>query len=111
GHLPVRGHQPAGTGPQLLGEPPCRPAVLWDWETLTCQGSGTVSATTWYKDGQRWGQDGRDEFTVTESGTYMCDRPGSGLSLPVSILNDWVMLQAPVQALLEGDMVTLRCWG
>ncbi|XP_038017730.1 Fc receptor-like protein 6 isoform X7 [Motacilla alba alba] len=65
---------------QLLVEPPWTPAVWWDRVTLTCQGSGTASATTWYKDGQRWGQEGRDHFTVTDSGTYMCDRPGSGLS-------------------------------
>ncbi|XP_038017752.1 Fc receptor-like protein 4 isoform X1 [Motacilla alba alba] len=70
---------------QLLVDPPWRPAVLWDRVTLTCQGSGTVGATTWYKDGQRWGQERGNHFTVTESGTYMCDRPGSGLSPPVNV--------------------------
>lgn len=35
---------------QLLVEPPWT-LVLWDWVTLTCQHSGTTSATTWYKDG------------------------------------------------------------
>uniref|UniRef100_A0A8C3NFE2 Uncharacterized protein n=1 Tax=Geospiza parvula TaxID=87175 RepID=A0A8C3NFE2_GEOPR len=72
---------------QLLVEPPWTPAVLWDRVTLTCQGSGTAGATTWYKDGQRWGQEGQHRFTVTESGTYTCDRPGSGHSPPVRVLD------------------------
>ncbi|NXO46314.1 FCGR3 protein, partial [Locustella ochotensis] len=94
---------------QLLGEPPWIPAVLWDQVTLTCQGLGTTSATTWYKDDQRWGQEGLNSFTVTESGTYMCYRPSSGLSPPVTVLNDKLVLQVPAGPLLEGDMVTLRC--
>ncbi|NXV00847.1 FCGR3 protein, partial [Cettia cetti] len=77
--------------------------------TLTCQGSGTAGATTWYKDGQQWGEDGHDHLTVTESGIYTCDRPGSGLSSPVRVLKDWLVLQVPARALLEGDTVTLRC--
>lgn len=72
---------------QLLVQPPWMPAVLWDRVTLTCQGSGTAGATTWYKDGQSWWQEGHDQFNVTESGTYTCDRPGSGLSPPVRVLN------------------------
>ncbi|KAL9823213.1 high affinity immunoglobulin epsilon receptor subunit alpha-like [Geothlypis trichas] len=94
---------------QLLVEPSWRPAVLWDRVTLTCQGSGTTGATTWYKDGQRWGHEGRDHFTVNESGTYTCDRRGTGRSPPVSVLDDPLVLQVPAQALLEGDTVTLRC--
>ncbi|NXY39931.1 FCGR3 protein, partial [Pomatorhinus ruficollis] len=94
---------------QLLVEPPWTPAVLWDRVTLTCQGSGTAGATTWYKDGQRWEQEVRDKFTVTESGTYTCDRPGRGNSTPVRVLNDWLVLQVPARALLEGDTATLRC--
>ncbi|NXU97708.1 FCGR3 protein, partial [Cettia cetti] len=94
---------------QLLVQPPWRPAVLWDRVTLTCQGSGTAGATTWYKDGQRWGQEGIDHLTVTESGIYRCDSPGAGLSPPVIILNDWLVLQVPTRTLLEGDTVTLRC--
>uniref|UniRef100_A0A674HQB5 Ig-like domain-containing protein n=1 Tax=Taeniopygia guttata TaxID=59729 RepID=A0A674HQB5_TAEGU len=94
---------------QLLVEPPWRPAVLWDPVTLTCQGSGTAGATTWYKDGQRWGQQGHDHITVTESGTYTCDRPGSGHSRHVKVLDDQLVLQVPTRTLLEGDTVTLRC--
>ncbi|NWT76186.1 FCGR3 protein, partial [Prunella himalayana] len=94
---------------QLLVEPPWRPVVLWDRVTLTCQGSGTAGATTWYKDEQRWGQQGRDSFTVTKRGTYTCDRASSGLSPALRVLNDWLVLQAPAGALLEGDTVTLPC--
>ncbi|XP_059727363.1 Fc receptor-like protein 2 isoform X2 [Haemorhous mexicanus] len=94
---------------QLLLEPSWRPAVLWDQVTLTCQGSGTAGDTTWYRGGQRWGQQGRDHVTVTESGTYRCDRPDTGLSNPVTVSNEWLVLQVPARALLEGDTVTLRC--
>ncbi|NXR40914.1 FCGR2 protein, partial [Zosterops hypoxanthus] len=94
---------------QLLVEPPWMPAVLWDRVTLTCQGLGTAGDTTWYKDGQRWGQEGLDHFTVTESGTYTCDRPGSGLSPPVHVVNATPVLQVSARTLLEGDLLTLRC--
>ncbi|NXL70359.1 FCGR3 protein, partial [Leptocoma aspasia] len=103
---------PAGAQtPQLLVEPPWTPAVQWDRVTLTCQGSGTAGATTWYKDGRQWGLEGSYQLTVTESGTYRCDRPGTGLSPPVTVSNDWLVLQVPARALLEGDTVTLRCRG
>uniref|UniRef100_A0A8C3UDT7 Ig-like domain-containing protein n=1 Tax=Catharus ustulatus TaxID=91951 RepID=A0A8C3UDT7_CATUS len=96
--------------PRLLVEPPWTPAVLWDRVTLTCQGSGTAGDTTWYKDGRRWWQEGPDSFTVTESGTYQCQRPGTGLSPPVPpVPQTWLVLQVPARALLEGDTVTLRC--
>ncbi|NWT18138.1 FCGR3 protein, partial [Vireo altiloquus] len=94
---------------QLLVQPPWTPAVLWDLVTLTCQGSGTAGDTTWYKDGQRWGQQGPDRVVVTMSGTYECDRPGTGRSFPVRVVNDRLVLQVPARALLEGDTVTLRC--
>ncbi|XP_068851174.1 Fc receptor-like protein 2 [Aphelocoma coerulescens] len=96
---------------QLLVQPPWTPPVLWDRVTLTCQGSGTAGATTWYKDGQRWQLQGPDRFVVTESGTYQCDRPGTGLSPPVSVLDDLLVLQVTARVLLEGDTVTLRCRG
>uniref|UniRef100_A0A8D2QSZ8 Ig-like domain-containing protein n=1 Tax=Zosterops lateralis melanops TaxID=1220523 RepID=A0A8D2QSZ8_ZOSLA len=94
---------------QLLVEPPWMPAVLWDRVTLTCQGLGTSSDTTWYKDGQHWGQEGPENFVVTENGSYTCDRPGTGLSPPVRVSDGPLVLQAPAQAMLEGDTVTLRC--
>ncbi|RLV62373.1 hypothetical protein DV515_00019382, partial [Chloebia gouldiae] len=70
---------------QLLVEPPWSPAVPWDRVTLTCQGSGTAGDTTWYKDRRPWWQQGREQVTVTESGTYTCHRPGTGLSSPVTV--------------------------
>ncbi|NWV36184.1 FCGR3 protein, partial [Grantiella picta] len=94
---------------QLLVDPPWTPAVLWDRVTLTCQGSGTPNATTWYTGRRRWWLEGHDQFFVTTTGTYKCHRPGSGLSPTVSVLNDSLVLQFPAQALLEGDTVTLRC--
>ncbi|NWT31972.1 FCGR3 protein, partial [Cardinalis cardinalis] len=96
---------------QLLVEPPWRPAVLWDQVTRTCQGSGTTGATTWYKDGQHLWQERQERFTVTKTGTYTCDRPGTRHSPPVTVLHDWLVLQVPVRALLEGDTVTLHCHG
>ncbi|NWV18838.1 FCGR2 protein, partial [Origma solitaria] len=94
---------------QLLVDSPWTPAVLWDKVTLTCQGSGTSNATTWYKDGRRWWQKQPDHFTVTESGTYQCHRPGTGFSRPVRVVNDPLVLQVLVRVRLEGDTVTLRC--
>ncbi|NWZ74590.1 FCGR3 protein, partial [Acrocephalus arundinaceus] len=91
---------------QLLVEPSWRPVVLW--VTRTCQGLGTSGTIKWYKDGVHWGQEGHDYFTVTESGTYKCDRPGTGLSFPVRVLNDRLVLQVPAETLLEGDTVTLH---
>ncbi|XP_063038852.1 Fc receptor-like B [Melospiza melodia melodia] len=69
---------------QILVEPPWRPAVLWDRE-------------------------GPDNFTVIERGTYMCHRPGTGLSPPVVVSDDLLVLQVPAGVLLEGDTMTLRC--
>ncbi|NXB26407.1 FCRL3 protein, partial [Rhagologus leucostigma] len=96
---------------QLLVQPPWTPAVLWDRVTLTCQGSGTRGDTTWYKDGKRWGQEKRDTFFVTKKGTYECHRPRTGRSPAVNVSDDWLVLQVPARALLEGDAVTLRCRG
>ncbi|XP_059347465.1 Fc receptor-like protein 3, partial [Ammospiza nelsoni] len=94
---------------QLLVEPPWRPAVLWDRVTLTCQGSGNTGVTTWYKDGQRWRQERHNRLTVPEKGNYTCERPGTGLSPPVRVLDAPLVLQVPAQALLEGDTMTLHC--
>ncbi|XP_058716402.1 Fc receptor-like protein 3 isoform X2 [Poecile atricapillus] len=95
--------------PQLLVEPPWRPAVLWDRVTLTCRGSGTAGDTTWYKDGRRWWQERRDSFNVTWSGTYECYRAGTGRSPSVTVSDELLVLQVRAGPLLEGDTVTLRC--
>ncbi|XP_063276469.1 Fc receptor-like protein 3 isoform X3 [Prinia subflava] len=96
---------------QLLVQPPWTPAVLWDQVTLTCQGLGTTGATTWYKDGQQWEQNRRDYVTVTESGTYTCDRPASGRSPPVTILDELFsvpVLEGPPEV-TEGSPLNLSC--
>ncbi|NXF14284.1 FCGR3 protein, partial [Smithornis capensis] len=105
---------PSPTGSQntqVLVKPPWTPVVLWDRVTLTCQGSGTPGATTWFKDGQLWGPEGPDSLVVTDVGSYKCHRSGTGFSPIVHVSNDWLMLQVPARALLEGDTVTLRCRG
>ncbi|NWY63702.1 FCRL3 protein, partial [Erithacus rubecula] len=94
---------------QLLVEPPWTPAVLWNCVTLTCQGSGTDGATTWYKDRRSLRLEGHNHVTVTERGTYRCYRLSSGLSPTVHVVNASPVLQEPAGALLEGDTVTLRC--
>ncbi|KAF4805715.1 hypothetical protein TURU_000076 [Turdus rufiventris] len=63
------------------------PAVLWDRVTLTYQVLWTTGATTWYKDGRRWWQERRHSFTVTDSGTYMCQKLGSSHNSPVIVSN------------------------
>ncbi|XP_066062581.1 Fc receptor-like protein 3 [Chamaea fasciata] len=88
---------------------PFQPRPSASLVTLTCQGLGTAGDTTWYKDGQRWVQNSWNRFTVTKSGTYKCQRHGSGLSPPVTVLSDQLVLQVPTQTLLEGDEVKLRC--
>uniref|UniRef100_A0A8U8AT41 Uncharacterized protein n=1 Tax=Geospiza parvula TaxID=87175 RepID=A0A8U8AT41_GEOPR len=82
------------------------PAVLWDRVTLTCQGSGTAGATTWYKDGWRWWVKAPSHITVTVSGTYTCEKPSTGRSPPTG----WCC-RCRCGALLEGETVTLRCRG
>ncbi|XP_063039078.1 Fc receptor-like B [Melospiza melodia melodia] len=39
----------------------------------------------------------------------MCHRPGTGLSPPVVVSDDLLVLQVPAGVLLEGDTMTLRC--
>ncbi|TRZ08625.1 hypothetical protein HGM15179_018486 [Zosterops borbonicus] len=91
---------------QILVEPSWRPAVLWDQVTLTCQGWGTATANTWYKDRKRW-QKGPNSFTVTTSGMYQCDRPGTGLSPHIHILNAAAQWQLPLQGLGELWAITI----
>ncbi|NWV13299.1 FCRL5 protein, partial [Ptilonorhynchus violaceus] len=94
---------------QLLVEPPWTPAVLWDQVTLTCKSSGIFGKTIWYKDKQPWLEEKLNSFLVTRSGTYACHRWDTGLSPTVDVVTVTPVLQVPVQALLEGDTVTLRC--
>ncbi|TRZ06337.1 hypothetical protein HGM15179_020770 [Zosterops borbonicus] len=108
------GMGPGAQATQLLVEPPWRPVVLSDQVTLTCQGSGIIGATTWYKDRKLWGQKGLNKFTVTKIGTYTCDCPASGLSRPITVLNApvgnaTITPSPPAHQVHAGDPVTLRC--
>ncbi|NXO46491.1 FCGR2 protein, partial [Locustella ochotensis] len=94
---------------RLRVKPPWSPGVLWDQVTLTCQDSGTDGTFTWYKNGKRWWKTGPKRFTVTETGTFKCCRPDTKFSPSLTVLNDSLVLQRPVQALVEGDTATLRC--
>uniref|UniRef100_A0A8U8BBI4 Uncharacterized protein n=1 Tax=Geospiza parvula TaxID=87175 RepID=A0A8U8BBI4_GEOPR len=81
-HKGTLGTAPTPHIPVLLSP---QPAVLWDRVTLTCQGSGTAGATTWYTDGRRWWQQGPSHVTVSMSGTYTL---GTGRSPPVTVLHE-----------------------
>ncbi|TRZ05385.1 hypothetical protein HGM15179_021723 [Zosterops borbonicus] len=97
---------------QLLVEPPWIPAVQWDWVTLSCQGSETAGATTWYKDEQQWWKEGPNNFAVNRSGTYQCYRPGSGFSPLVRVLNvaAGVVVSLLFLAQLMGIIVAFHWW-
>ncbi|NXT32290.1 FCRLB protein, partial [Pelecanoides urinatrix] len=107
---------PPGAQPsRLTPDPLWMPVFPWEEVTLTCQGSGAPGPTDWYMDKQLWWQAGSHHIQVSKSNpggsTYQCRRHGAGLSLPVtlSFSNDWLVLQVPAQALLEGDALPLRC--
>uniref|UniRef100_A0A8U7NTK1 Uncharacterized protein n=1 Tax=Corvus moneduloides TaxID=1196302 RepID=A0A8U7NTK1_CORMO len=83
---------------QLLVQPTWTPPVLWDRVTLTCQGLGTAAMET-----------------PPRCPRCRGDPPGTCLD-PLSAMRpscptDWLVLQVLARALLEGDTVTLRCWG
>ncbi|NXV84446.1 FCRLB protein, partial [Calonectris borealis] len=107
---------PAGAQPsQLTLDAPWMPVFRWEEVTLTCRGSGAPGPTDWYINKQLWWQAGSHHIRVSEDNprgsTYQCRSSGAGLSPPVtlSFSNDWLVLQVPVQALLEGDVLPLRC--
>ncbi|NXU27474.1 FCRLB protein, partial [Thalassarche chlororhynchos] len=107
---------PAGAQPsQLTLNPPWTPVFLLEKVTLTCRGSGVPGPTDWYIDKQLQWQAGSDHIHVSKdhpwSGSYQCRSSGARLSPPVTVSfsNDWLVLQVPAQALLEGDALPLRC--
>ncbi|NWX45267.1 FCRL5 protein, partial [Steatornis caripensis] len=106
----------AGAQPsQLTPDPPWTPVFLPEEVTLTCRGSGAPGPTTWYVNKQLLQRAGHDRIWVSKdhpgSSSYQCRSPGAELSAPVTLnfSNDWLVLQVPARALLEGDMVLLRC--
>ncbi|KAM6112589.1 Fc receptor-like protein 2 [Phoenicopterus ruber ruber] len=102
---------------QLTSDNPWRPVFLTETVTLTCQGSGAPGLTEWYIDKRFWWRSNSNRIHVPEdhagSGSYQCRSPSAELSPPitVSFSNDWLVLQVPARALLEGDRLPLRCRG
>ncbi|XP_009463253.1 PREDICTED: low affinity immunoglobulin gamma Fc region receptor II-a [Nipponia nippon] len=109
--LGLTGAQPS----QVTLDPPWMPVFLNEKVTLTCWGSGVPGPTDWYINEQYWWRSESDHIHVSKdrpgSSSYQCRIPGAELSpaVTVSFSNDWLVLQVPAQALLEGDMVSLRC--
>ncbi|NXF56422.1 FCERA protein, partial [Oceanites oceanicus] len=107
---------PAGAQPSRLTlDPPWTPVFVRQRVTLTCRGSGAPGPTEWYIDQQLPQQAGSDHIQVSQdyprSHSYQCRSPGAGLSpaVTLSFLDDWLVLQVPARALLEGDVLPLRC--
>ncbi|XP_075580710.1 low affinity immunoglobulin gamma Fc region receptor II-a [Pelecanus crispus] len=92
--------EPGAQRSRLTLDPPWTPAMASEKATLTCQGT----------DGSN-----RIRVSETESGShsYQCRGPGAELSPPLALtfLDDWLVLQVPPQAPLEGDTLRLRCRG
>ncbi|KAF1492990.1 Fc receptor-like B, partial [Megadyptes antipodes antipodes] len=109
---------PTGTQTsQLTSDPPWTPVFLLEEVMLTCQGSGVPGLTEWYLDEQFWQRTRSDYIYVSKkhpgNNSYQCRSPGARLSPPItlSFSNDWLVLQVPVRALVEGDELLLRCRG
>ncbi|NXJ39727.1 FCGR3 protein, partial [Ciconia maguari] len=109
---------PAGVQPsQLTVDPPWMTVLLREEVTLTCRGAGMPGPTEWYINKQFWRKTESDHVHVSQyqpgSSSYQCRRPRAGLSPPLTLKfsNDWLVLQVPAQALLEGDTLLLRCRG
>ncbi|KAM7080416.1 Fc receptor-like protein 2 [Ciconia maguari] len=111
--LGLAGVQPS----QLTVDPPWMTVLLREEVTLTCRGAGMPGPTEWYINKQFWRKTESDHVHVSQyqpgSSSYQCRRPRAGLSPPLTLKfsNDWLVLQVPAQALLEGDTLLLRCRG
>ncbi|NXF65968.1 FCRLB protein, partial [Ciccaba nigrolineata] len=109
---------PAGAQPsQLTLDPPWTPVFVRETVTLTCRGPGAPVPTRWFMDEHLWQPAGSERLQVSRThrsrSSYQCQRQGAALSPPVtlSFSNDWLVLQVPARALLEGDALPLRCRG
>ncbi|XP_074665484.1 low affinity immunoglobulin gamma Fc region receptor II-a isoform X2 [Strix aluco] len=113
--LGLTGAQPS----QLTLDPPWTPVFVRETVTLTCHGPGAPVPTRWFMDEHLWQPAGPEHLRVSRThssrSSYQCQRQGAALSPPVtlSFSNDWLVLQVPARALLEGDALPLRCrgWG
>ncbi|XP_025934861.1 Fc receptor-like protein 3 isoform X1 [Apteryx rowi] len=106
---------------QLTLDPPWSPVFVEETVMLTCQGPPAAprGPIAWYVNGDFWHKTESNQLLVStekpRSNSYQCQSPGSELSHPISLAfsNDWLVLQVPVLAVLEGDLLPLRCraWG
>ncbi|XP_048784863.1 LOW QUALITY PROTEIN: Fc receptor-like protein 3, partial [Lagopus muta] len=109
--LSLVGSQP----PLLTMDPPWTPQFVGQSVKLTCGEPSVSSSSTWYVDGQRWTETPSNHLHVELSGkrkySFQCRTRGSELSSAVDLTasNDWLVLQVPTQAVMEGDSLSLRC--
>ncbi|XP_067169655.1 Fc receptor-like protein 4 isoform X3 [Apteryx mantelli] len=106
---------------QLTLDPPWSPVFVEETVMLTCQGPPAAprGPIAWYVNGDFWHKTESNQLLVSmekpRSNSYQCQSPGSELSHPISLAfsNDWLVLQVPALAVLEGDLLPLRCraWG
>ncbi|KAM9169103.1 Fc receptor-like protein 3, partial [Mergus octosetaceus] len=107
--LSLTGAQP----PLLTLDPPWTPLFKGQKVTLTCGPPDERVPTVWSINGRTSRGTSHLQLTLPSTGHYsfQCRRSRSELSLPIelNISDDWGVLQAPVQPVLEGDELVLRC--
>uniref|UniRef100_A0A803YB81 Ig-like domain-containing protein n=1 Tax=Meleagris gallopavo TaxID=9103 RepID=A0A803YB81_MELGA len=101
--------------PLLTMDPPWTPQFLRQSVKLTCGDPSVSISTTWYTDGRWWKETPSNSLHVELSDRrkyrFQCQTRGSELSSAVNLAvsDDWLLLQVPTQAVLEGDSLSLRC--
>ncbi|XP_035169590.1 Fc receptor-like B, partial [Oxyura jamaicensis] len=107
----------AGAQPPLLTlDPPWTPLFKGQTVTLTCGTPDEHVPIVWSINGRRV-RDRANHLQLnlqnTGRSSVQCQRSGSEFSLRIelSVSDDWVVLQVPVQPVLEGDALALRCRG
>ncbi|XP_065607657.1 Fc receptor-like protein 3 [Cyrtonyx montezumae] len=115
-HAAVLMSPPAGSQPpQLTMAPPWTPLFRGQSVQLSCGDPDGSVPTAWYNNGWPWEDTASNHLRVTLRDTrtyrFQCRNRGSELSpaVNVSASNDWLLLQVPAQAVLEGDELSLRC--
>ncbi|NXJ05442.1 FCRLB protein, partial [Odontophorus gujanensis] len=110
-HVHPAGSQP----PQLTMAPPWTPLFRGQSVQLSCGDPDMNVSTAWYQNGRRWKNTTSNHLGVTLNVAwkhrFQCRNRGSELSpaVNVSASDDWLLLQVPARAVLEGDELSLRC--